>query len=97
MLIAAEKDVLVTPSLTARAAEDYRVERRKLVAEGVLKSVVGQERDTNTRDAGEFIDTDVGLIDGVDYRIILKSGHHIQNDMQWEEAANVIYDWLKNL
>jgi len=99
LLIAGEKDVLVTPTLVARAAEDYRTERRKLVVERTLKEVNSEEQGVDTKSAGipRSRDGDVGSIDGIDYSIISKSGHHVQNDMQWEEAAKVISNWLGNL
>lgn len=97
LLIAGEKDILVTPSLIARAAEDYRVERRKLVAEGVLKRVNSDEQNVNNTDVGGSGDKDIGSMDGIEFKIIPKSGHHVQNDLQWEEAAQLIYDWLERL
>jgi hypothetical protein len=95
LIVAGEKDTLMGVSFMRQMATKYR---RSVVTpvQGLLPKD-GKEidpdktNDLNTRQDGN------GSTNGVRFEVIKRSGHHLQNDLQWEECANQILCFLDQL
>lgn len=82
-IIAGEKDTLMGVPLMRRMAADYRIQ-----APALLKSLSGGHTHATETDESR---------DGVGFEVIRGSGHHIQNDLQWEECAEKILVFVAQL
>jgi hypothetical protein len=71
LVVAAEKDKLMTVPLMRKMADEYEVAKEKL--------------------NGEKPAVEVG------YAVVRGSGHHMQNDLMWEDAADIVRNWLEEI
>lgn len=90
LVLAAEKDVLCTPTLLFDAAQRYGAAFRDLVKRGKVDGV--SENDLR----GE--ETEQGTCwDGVGFKAVEGLGHHLQNHEKWEMGAREILEWVEQL
>ncbi|KAF5847456.1 hypothetical protein GGP41_000220 [Bipolaris sorokiniana] len=88
-VLAAEFDVLCTPSVLLDAAKRYRtafidcVRRKKL--DGMSEDFI----DTASDESAEC--------NGVKFEIVKGVAHHLQNHVEWEKGAEALLDWVKEL
>jgi hypothetical protein len=84
LLLAGEKDRLVTLDIKQREAKEYRKAFRELVRSKKIEAkselVVGSN-DSESRG------------DGVMMYVVKGAGHHLQNDLQWEDGAQKLYEF----
>ncbi|KAF3930441.1 hypothetical protein ABW20_dc0104488 [Dactylellina cionopaga] len=98
-VLAAEMDRLMSLKLMGRMTEEYRTQRYDMLKSGVFQvNGIDEEQawsPTTARrnDTGGF----EGLRNGIAYRMVEGSGHHLQNDIQKNNAASHIEEWLKIL
>ncbi|CAG8951523.1 hypothetical protein HYFRA_00007439 [Hymenoscyphus fraxineus] len=88
LIIAGEKDALVTLPIMQRLAGLYQKAARKLV--GVSSP---QEKEKEKGKEGEVMNGE----DIVGLEVVKKSGHHIQNDLYWEDGAKKILEFVEQL
>ncbi|EPS43986.1 hypothetical protein H072_2003 [Dactylellina haptotyla CBS 200.50] len=97
-VLAAEKDRLMSINLMGRMAHEYRIQRASMSKFGVLsKSGIDLELPWSSKDNKINFGAVVGIENGVGYRVVEGSGHHLQNDLQRGIAASYIEDWLITL
>ena len=97
MVIAGEKDTLMGVTLMRRMAASYRQGFISLVRKlffGEKFALTAQESDTS---AGEVADGVENATGGVRFAVVKGSGHHLQNDLQWEACALRILEFLDQL
>ena len=82
-VIAGDLDTLMGVTLMQRMATVYR---KALTT--MLPGVFPQQKLT---------DSETMTPEGVDFAIIKDSGHHVQNDLLWEEAAGKLGEFLDHL
>ncbi|KAH7635831.1 Alpha/Beta hydrolase protein [Sordaria sp. MPI-SDFR-AT-0083] len=101
LVIAGEKDKIMTPDIMQKLAEWYRAAYGVLV---VGKKIDGVVRDTEEDEAAEDIEEmeegrrdmeDGGM--GVRYAIVPGAGHHCQNDVGWEVGAGKVLEFYRQL
>ena len=78
LVLAGERDRLVTLNVTEQEAREGRESFVDLVAEKKIEAKVD-----------EYC--------GVRYHIVEGAGHHMQNDLQWEDGANKLLDFYNQL
>jgi hypothetical protein len=89
-VLAAEFDVLCTPSILLDAAKRYRtafldcLRLRKL--DGVSEHTIYPG---NNEENGEH--------DGVKFEVVRGVAHHLQNHIEWEKGAEAVLDWVEEL
>jgi hypothetical protein len=84
--VAGEKDVLMTPKIMWQLRTVYKNLLRKLLpwlSEREDKEVSEQHADAED--------------ENIAFEIVSDSGHHFQNDVHWEEAAEKIEKFLNQL
>ncbi|CZS95248.1 uncharacterized protein RAG0_04984 [Rhynchosporium agropyri] len=81
LVVAGERDPLMVPELMRRMTADYKVAVNK--EWGTL--IGGGERPPN------------GAEDVVGFEVVVGSGHHLQNDLYWEDCAERILNFVKQL
>lgn len=69
LVVAGEKDKLMTESLMKRMADEYEAAASK-----------------GSRGKGN-----------VAFGVVKGSGHHMQNDLMWEDAAGIVREWLEDV
>lgn len=89
LVLAAEKDVLCTPSVLLDAAKRYRAGFQHCVRVGALSGV--EEKDVRNES------TESETWDGVDFKLVKGLGHHLQNHVEWERGAEEVLRWTENL
>ena len=97
-IIAGSQDALMGVKLPGQTAEQYRKERIKLLAEKKCEPVddeidwgAGEKRIASGGGAVE------GMRAGVGFRVVKGSGHHLQNDLYWEDCAGQILEYLEHI
>ena len=92
MVLAGGQDTLMRPSLMARTADGYVRAYRNSINKAMLKSKLCKdvEKDDSRK---SFLTT----ADGVRFVIVDGAGHHLQNDLQWEEGAKQILSFINQL
>lgn len=89
LVLAAEEDVLCTPSILKDAAERYRAAFHQCVRAEKLDGV--SESDLRI-EIGEHTDWD-----GVDFKVAKGLGHHLQNHVEWDKGAQEVLRWVQQL
>jgi hypothetical protein len=87
-VIAGEFDKLVDPSLVRRTGDEYRIAFESSAAYGSIKA---ESTTVKELDNGES----VGL--GVRSYLVKGAGHHLQNDLQWQDGALKLLDFYSQL
>ncbi|KAF2010035.1 alpha/beta-hydrolase [Aaosphaeria arxii CBS 175.79] len=82
LVIAAEKDVLCTPSLLEDATQRYRAAFRDMVQRKKVDGISERDLDETS---------------GVSFKVVPELGHHLQNHVGWERGAEEVLDWVKSL
>ncbi|EUC43656.1 hypothetical protein COCMIDRAFT_100324, partial [Bipolaris oryzae ATCC 44560] len=88
-VLAAEFDVLCTPSVLLDAAKRYRTAFIDCVR---LKKLDGMAEDSIDAASDENADCN-----GVKFEIVKGVAHHLQNHVEWEKGAEALLDWVKEL
>jgi hypothetical protein len=91
LILAAEHDVLCTPSVLEDAAKRYRVAFHYCVRVEKLDGVSEQDARVETGDE-EQDDRD-----GVAFTVVKGLGHHLQNHVEWARGAEVVLRWAEKL
>lgn len=96
LVLAGERDRLMTMDVMEKLADFYRKTLRVLVRDKRLDAVdgsVGQlgERQTNVQ---QGMDT---AVDGVRLCVVPSAGHHMQNDVEWEVGAEKLLAFYRQL
>jgi hypothetical protein len=89
LVLAAEEDVLCTPSILKDAAERYRAAFDECVR---AEKLDGVSKSDLRIDNGENTDWD-----GIDFRVVKGLGHHLQNHVEWERGAQEVLRWVQQL
>lgn len=63
-------------------------EEDKLMSLDLMERQVAEYRSASEKEKGEST---------VRYEVIKGAGHHLQNDLQWEDGADVLLDWYTQL
>jgi pimeloyl-ACP methyl ester carboxylesterase len=87
LIIAGEKDTLMGVGLMRKMAADYR---QQFIS--FAKSLWGARLKETEETKPESSDRQ-----GVGFEVIQGSGHHIQNDLHWEECAQKILAFVDQL
>jgi hypothetical protein len=89
LVLAAELDVLCTPSVLFDVAKRYRSAFHFCLGAGKLDGV--KEHDTRAEDdeSEEW--------DGVTFKVVRGVAHHLQNHVRWERGAEEVLKWAENL
>ena len=87
LVIAGEKDTLMGVHLMRRMAADYR-QQFVIFAKNLWS---GQSSSSLNDDSG------LDAQHGIGFGIIRGSGHHIQNDLHWQDCAEKILAFLEQL
>lgn len=82
LVVAGGKDTLMGVSLMERMAAAYRFTLSKILRTLPASSIAGSE-DTKSP--------------GIEFAVIEGSGHHLQNDLQWEECAGKVLEFISQL
>lgn len=88
-VLAAEFDVLCTPSVLLDAAKRYRTAFLDCVR---LKKLDGVSEDSIDTAIDESADCN-----GVKFEIVKGVAHHLQNHVDWEKGAEALLDWVRDL
>jgi hypothetical protein len=97
MMIAGERDTLMGVTLMRRMAASYRqgfVSLARKLFFGENFALAAQDSDTPAEEVDEGVES---VSDGVRFAIVKGSGHHVQNDLQWETCALRILEFLDQL
>ncbi|KAL1798498.1 hypothetical protein ACET3X_002535 [Alternaria dauci] len=90
LVLAAELDVLCTPPVLLDAAKRYRAAFRHCVRSRKLDGI--REYDD------EHIEgNDEDGRDGISFKVIKGTAHHLQNDVGWERGAEEVWRWTESL
>lgn len=84
LIIAGEKDVLMGVDLMRKMAAEYR----KAAMKGWVALVGGTETAARAVPGDE---------DGVGFEVVMGSGHHLQNDLYWEDCAEKVLAFVEQL
>jgi hypothetical protein len=91
LVLAAEHDVLCTPSVMQDAAKRYRASFHHCIRTGKLDGVSEYNlRVEESNEEGEDCD-------GVAFTIVKGLGHHLQNHVEWERGAEAVLRWVHEL
>ena len=85
LVLAAEKDVLCTPSIMKDAAQRYQ--------EALTRMVVNEKFGDKNKFNLSFHDEQ----EGVRFRVVKGLAHHLQNHQEWERGADEIRRWVEQL
>jgi hypothetical protein len=91
LVLAAEHDVLCTPSVLQDAAKRYRAASHHCVRVEKLDGV----SEYNLRE--EDSDEEGEERDGVAFTVVKGLGHHLQNHVEWERGAEAVLRWTDKL
>ncbi|CAN9287824.1 unnamed protein product [Alternaria alternata] len=89
LVLAAELDVLCTPSVLLDAAKRYRAALRDCVKSGKLDDI--SKYDVRVMENG---DEERG---GVVFKVVKGLAHHLQNHIEWERGAEEVWAWIESL
>lgn len=95
LVVAGEKDTLMGVFLMRRMATKYR---RSFIT-SVRRLLLSEEKEFNS-DNIDGVEAREGVessVDGTRFVVIKGSGHHLQNDLQWEECAVEMLDFVNQL
>ena len=87
-VIAAEQDKLVDPLTAKKTAEEYREAFAAAAHSGDIEAKIPEVRISAD---GESIGS------GARYYEVKGAGHHCQNDLRWEDAADKLLDFYQQL
>jgi hypothetical protein len=87
LVLAGEKDRLVSLDITQREAREYRDALKGLVQTEQLEATVDGVGEEGLESTGC----------GVQYRIVKGAGHHFQNDSMWEDGAEKLLQFYEQL
>lgn len=91
LVLAAEHDVLCTPTVLEDAAKRYRNAFQHCVRVGKLDGVSEDDlRAEKENGEGEHRD-------GVTFTVVKGVGHHLQNHVEWEKGAEALLRWTEQL
>lgn len=88
-VLAAEFDVLCTPSILRDAAYRYRT--------AFQDSVRLRKLDGISEHTGHAEDDKSEESNGVRFEIVKGVAHHLQNHVEWGKGAEVVLDWVEEL
>jgi len=88
MVLAAELDVLCTPSILLDAATRYRFAFDYCIRAGTLDGI-------STPDLG--IINSAEEWHGVTFKVVRGVAHHLQNHDTWEIGAEAVWEWTESL
>jgi len=83
LIVAGEQDKLIAIPLMQKLAAAYRA---------ALEKVLGRKKPQHSASIGMALGPD-----GVEFAAVKKSGHHLMNDLHWDEAAERILEFLQQL
>lgn len=89
-VLAGSKDTLMGVKLMRRMAQHYRNSFAKLVKREFLQADLA-EAEADTQEADEFSSS------GVRFSVVEGAGHHMQNDLQWEDTAQQLLTFVEQL
>jgi hypothetical protein len=89
LIVAAELDVLCTPSVLLHAAKQYRASFHYCLRVGMLSGVGESDARVENDESGDW--------DGVAFQVVGGVGHHLQNHVEWEGGAQVMLGWMESL
>jgi hypothetical protein len=89
MVLAAELDVLCTPSISLDAAKRYRSAFHHCVRAGKLDGISKSDLCV--------MDDDDEKWDGVTFKVVKGVAHHLQNHVAWERGADEVWRWIERL
>ncbi|KAK0106284.1 hypothetical protein ONS96_003924 [Cadophora gregata f. sp. sojae] len=89
LVVAGEKDRLMDVELMREVAAEYRVAVREWWG-----ALVGE---TKREGEGLVASDGPGEEDGVGFEVVMGSGHHVQNDLYWEDCAQKILKFVEQL
>lgn len=88
LMVAGEKDNLVGTKIMAELTDLYQKTASDLLHKGQLPSKIQEALGVEPADHSK---------NGIKFAIIPGAGHHLQNDLQWEDTASRILDFLEKL
>jgi pimeloyl-ACP methyl ester carboxylesterase len=95
LVVSGEKDTLMGVTLMRRMAVQYR---RSFVKNARrLLSSEGKETEIEEPSEPEDHEGVESSVDGVRFVVIKGSGHHLQNDLPWEDCASQVLNFLEHL
>lgn len=94
LIVAGGKDTLMRVPLMRQMASQYR--------QGFVASIQrllfnGKKIGSNEAPGMKIHEDDESSLNGVKFVVIKGSGHHLQNDLQWEECAIQVLEFLDQL
>jgi len=89
LVVAGSEDKLMSVKQMRKMASQYRQALMNLIQ----KRLITEKKDVEAEEADEV----ESAANGVRFEIVNGSGHHIQNDLQWEVAADRILEFLNQL
>jgi hypothetical protein len=92
-VVAAEHDVLCTPSICRDVALRYRAAFRELRH----TQLSGRSPSSGLNEDKVGISPSNDDEDGIRFRIVRGLGHHLQNHVEWKRGAVEIESWIQNL
>jgi hypothetical protein len=87
LVIAGEKDKLMGVTLMQRLAADYRLAFTKSIGALLVSDSKSEIETDKAKDRSN----------GVAFGVVERSGHHIQNDLYWENSAQQILEFVEHL
>jgi hypothetical protein len=90
LVLAGSKDTLMGVKLMRRMAQDYRKAFGMLVKRKLLQAHLAVAESTNK-------DDDEVFSFGVRFNVVEGAGHHMQNDLQWEDSASQLLTFVEQL
>jgi hypothetical protein len=89
LVLAAELDVLCTPAILLDAAKRYRAAFHHYIRVGKLDGVSKCDVCVEDEENDDW--------DGVAFKVVKGVGHHLQNHLEWERAADEVLKWIEDL
>jgi hypothetical protein len=92
MILVGERDCLMDVPLMKKTAEGYRRAYRAAFGIKEMEHSESDKANDEENDKSALVASD-----GVRFVIVKDAGHHLQNDLQWEEGAARILDFIEQL
>jgi len=89
LVLAAELDVLCTPSVLLDAAKRYRAAFLYCVRAGKLDGILEYDVRATENDDEDW--------DGIRFKVVKGVAHHLQNHIEWERGAEEVWKWTESL
>lgn len=89
-VLAGSADTLMGVKLMRRMAQHYRKAFGKLVKRELLQADLA-EANADNQEGDELSGS------GIRFGVVEGAGHHMQNDLQWEDAAQQLLTFVKQL